>query len=60
MEHEICRCQIIGYRNVVDYCNPEKSFYIRVMRLRLQRIPQKNHEINLAFHNLCPDLLVAS
>ena len=60
MEHEICRRQIIGYRNIIDHCNPEKGLYVRIMRLCFQRIPQKNHEINLAFHDLCPDLLVAS
>ena len=40
--------------------DPKKRLHIRIVRLGRERIGKENHKINLSFHNLGSDLLVAA
>jgi hypothetical protein len=44
-KHKIGRSPITGHKNVPDGGQPQQSFYIRVVRLLLQRVLEKHHKI---------------
>jgi len=49
-----------GNRDIADDRDPEQGLDVRVMRLRLQRIPQEHQQVDLALGNAGADLLVAA
>jgi len=44
----------------VDDGNPQQRLDVDVVRLRLERIPEEDHEIDPSFHDARADLLVAA
>ena len=60
VQHKICRRQIICNRYIIDYRYTKQRFYVRIMWLCFQRIPKKNHKINVTLYNFRANLLVAS
>ena len=38
----------------------EQRLHVRIVRMRLEGIPEENQDINLALADLCPDLLVTA
>src|SRR4051794_8702211 len=59
-QHEVGAGAIAGDRDVVDDGDAEEGLDVDVVRLRLERIPEEDHEIDAAFGNARPDLLVAA
>ena len=49
-----------GHRNIPHDGQTEQGLDVRIVRLRLQRIPEEDDEVDHAFRNLCADLLVAT
>ena len=53
-------CPVAGNRDIADNGDPEQGLDVRVMRMRLQRIPQEHQQIDLALGDAGADLLVAA
>lgn len=58
MHQEICRCLVVGNRDIVNLGDPEQCLDIRIMWLRRQRIRKEDHHVDLSFYDLGTDLLV--
>ena len=55
---KICRGPVAGDRNVPDHGDAEERFHIRIVRVRLQRVPEENEDVDFAFADLRSNLLV--
>src|SRR5262249_39174684 len=49
---KIRRCPIARDRNVPDHGDPEERFHVRVMRMWLERIPEKDQNVDFALADL--------
>jgi len=59
-DHEICGGPVAGHRDIADNRDPEQGLDVRVMRMRLQPIPEEHQQIDLALGDAGADLLVAA
>jgi hypothetical protein len=59
-EQKIGRRPVAGDWHVVHNRDPQQRFDVHVVRLRLERIPEKDHEIDATVDDGCADLLVAA
>ena len=59
-DQEIRRGPVAGDRYVADHRDPEQGLDVRVMRMRLQRIPQEHQQVDLALGDAGADLLVTA
>ena len=57
---EIRGSPVAGNRDIADHRDPEQGLDIRVMRMWLQRVPQKHQQVDLAFGDAGTDLLVTA
>ena len=57
---EVSGGAIAGHRDVPDHGYSQQRLYVRVMRLRLQRIPEEDEQVNLPVSDPGADLLVAA
>ena len=60
MYHIIGSGFVGGDGDVVDHRDPEQRFDVGVVGLGLERIPEKDDEVDLPFRDLGADLLVAA
>lgn len=60
MKHKVRSRKIICNRNIVYDSNTQQRFYIRIVGLCFQWIPQKDHKINLPFYDLRSNLLISA
>src|SRR6267143_3056479 len=58
-DHEIRRRAIARNRYVPNYGHPQESLDVGVMRLRFERIPEKDQEIDFTLDDLGPYLLIS-
>jgi hypothetical protein len=57
---EVRRCAIARHWNVPDDGNAQEGLHVVVVRVRLERIPEEDQQVDLALRDLRADLLVAS
>lgn len=57
---KICGGPVAGDRNIPHHGDAEQRFHIRIVGMRLQRIPEENENVDVAFANLRPDLLITA
>ena len=58
---DVIRRRAIGRNgNIINDGNTQKRLYVRIMRLRFEWIPEKDHDIYLLFRDLRADLLVSA
>ena len=60
MDNVIRRRAVGRNGNVIHYRNTEQCFYVGIVGLRFERVPEKDNDIDFAFCDLCPDLLIAA
>src|ERR1035438_14162 len=59
-DHEISGGPVAGHRDIADHGDPEQGLNVRIMRMRLERIPQEYQQVDLALGDTGADLLVAA
>ena len=59
-DDEISGGAIARNRNVPQGCKANQGFDVRVVRLRLERVPEKEQAVEVAFGDFRTDLLVAA
>ena len=59
-EHEVGRGAVAGDRDVVDDGDAQQRLDVDVVRVRLQRIPEEDHEVDPALSDRRADLLIAA
>ena len=57
---QLCRCDICSHRNIVHVAYSQKIHIIRLVRLRIDRISEKQKHIYFIAGDLCADLLTAA
>ncbi len=58
---QVVRTALVGcQRNVPDRRDPQQCLDVRVVRLRLERVPEKHQQIDPPFGDPCADLLIAT
>ena len=58
--HKVGGRAVAGNRDVPYRRHPQERFDIRVVRHRLERVPEKDQEVDLVIDDHCADLLVAA
>ncbi len=59
-EHEVRRRAIAGDRHVVDDRDAQQRLHVDVVRVRLQRVPEEDHEVDATFRDRGAHLLIAA
>ena len=59
-QQDIRSSAIAGHGNIPDNGKSKQGFDIRVVRKRLERIPEKYEQIHLSLGDKCADLLIAA
>ena len=57
-EHEISGGSITSYGNIPHYGESQEGFYIGIVGMRFQRVPEKDEKIDISRCNHSSDLLV--
>src|SRR5699024_7143684 len=58
--HKVCRGAVAGHGDVTEHADAQQSFYVHIVGLGLQGIPEKDHHIDLVLRNSCSNLQVAA
>ena len=59
-DDEVGRRAVARHGDVVDHRDAQQGLDVHIVGMRLQRIPEEHHQIDVAFHDLGPDLLVTA
>ena len=59
-EHEVGGRAVARDRRVVDDGDPQQRLHVDVVRVRLERVPEEDHEVDAPFGDRGADLLVAA
>ena len=59
-EQEVGSRTVTRDRDVVDHGYAQQRLDVHVMRMRLERVPEKNHEVDSTIYDRGADLLIAS
>jgi hypothetical protein len=51
-DQEVSRRAVTGYRGIPDYSDPQKGFYICVVWLWFEWVPEKDHKVYVTLCNL--------